>query len=99
MTRQRSEKASECEASIKLALDGLNSCQYSSVYSAAKAHIVPESTLQARWKGRDSRAEASVQKQLLSDAEEKALVQWVSQLTINGFPPHYATIEEMAEEI
>jgi len=99
MVRRKSDNEAIREASIQLALDGLNSRRYSSVYQAAKAHGIALSTLKGRWKGKASRAEGRVQSQLLSDAEEKALVQWVSQLTVNGFPPRYSTIREMAEEI
>ena len=37
--------------------------------------------------------------QLLSHAEEKELVQWITRLTITGYPPEYETLREMAEEV
>ena len=37
--------------------------------------------------------------QLLSIPEEKALVEWITRLTITGHPATHAFIREMAEEI
>jgi hypothetical protein len=71
---------------LRLSLDGLKSGEFLSVYSAAKAHGVCETTLCARAKGDKSLAEGNVLRQLLTDAEKNALVRWVSRLTANGFP-------------
>ena len=38
-------------------------------------------------------------KQILSHAEEKELVRWITRLTISGYPPRYSTLREMAEEV
>jgi hypothetical protein len=41
----------------------------------------------------------SANQQLLSPAEEKALVKWVKQLTIAGYPARHSILREMAEEV
>ena len=45
------------------------------------------------------RNKAHETEQLLSHAEEKELVRWITRLTITGYPPQYDTLREMAEEI
>ena len=75
MVRQRSEKAAAKEQLIQHALDGLQSGVYSTVYSAAKAIGVSESSLRLRWNGGQSCSKGNIQRQLLTDSEEKALVQ------------------------
>jgi hypothetical protein len=38
-------------------------------------------------------------KQILSAAEEKALAQWIVEVSRNGFPPRKSQVHEMAEDI
>ena len=49
--------------------------------------------------GRNSRATAHKSEQLLSNAEEKTLVRWITRLTRTGFPASPALALQMAEEI
>ena len=60
---------------------------------------VAEATLQARWKGRKSRAQANKAKQALYEAKEKALVQQIFELTKSGYSHDKVQLREMAEEI
>ena len=38
-------------------------------------------------------------KQLLSGGKERALVLWILKVSNNGYPPHKAQVQEMAEQI
>jgi hypothetical protein len=46
-----------------------------------------------------TRTQARVPQQLLSEAEENALLNWIKKLTITGYPVRYLLLREMAEEI
>src|SRR5438046_2850948 len=66
--------------------------------SAALALNVHHSTLYDRLDGKPPRNKAH-ETELLSHAEEKELVRWITCLTITGYSPRYDTSREMAEEI
>src|SRR5213075_1306646 len=56
-------------------------------------------TLSRRFKGGKTRSEAREVQQMLSRAQEKALVSWITNLTVTGHPVSHGFIREMAEEI
>ena len=97
--KKKSAKAAANDDQIEAALKDLRAKVYKSVNAAAKAHGVPEPTLRARKKGRASRAEANETKQILSAAEEKALVQWILEVSSAGYPPRKSQVREMAERL
>jgi hypothetical protein len=99
MARKRSVKAAQSRASIKTAYEAFKNGEYKSVYAAAQAFRVSETTLRARVNGRGTHEDGSEEKQLLSKAEETMLAKRCTELTKNGFPPRKRTIEEMAMEI
>lgn len=99
MPRRRSQDAAKREALIQKALAGLADGTYKSPYQAADALQISRSTLNDRLNGKKTRAEARANQQLLSPAEEKALVKWVKQLTIAGYPARHSILREMAEEV
>jgi len=92
-------KATERPTKVELALRDLEAGIYTLVNSSAKAHGTPESTVHRRWNGGRSQADGNESQQLLSANEERALVKWITELILNGFPPWLQTIREMAEEI
>jgi hypothetical protein len=69
------------------------------VSSAAHNFNVPHRALYNRLDGKPPRNQAHEAEQLLSQAEEKELVRWITRLTITGYPLQYETLCEMAEEI
>ena len=99
MSRRQNLEESDLEEQLQQGIDGLNSGQYSSVYSAAKSLGISETTLRERRNGRKPRRHAHVSQQLLSDSEEKALVKWITTLTLTGLPPSYSIIETMVDAI
>src|SRR5579871_4641707 len=99
MARKQSLKAARSRASIKTAYEAFKNGEYKSVYAAAQAFHVSETTLRARVNGRGTHEDGSEEKQLLTKAEETMLAKRCTELTKNGFPPRKKTIEEMAMEI
>ena len=87
------------EERLQQGIDGLNSGQYSSMYSTAKSVGISETTLRECRNRRKPRRHAYVSQQLLSDSEEKVLVKWITNLTLIGLPPSYSIIELIREAI
>ena len=87
------------ESRIQDALLAHTSGKYRSVRAAAIAFSIPPPTLSYRIAGRTSRAQAHESVQILSHAEEKTLVRWLTRLTSTGFPASPALVMQMAEEI
>jgi hypothetical protein len=67
--------------------------------STAHAFNIPRQTLYNQLDRKPPRKKAHETEQLLSHAEEKELVRWITCLAITGYPPRYDTLREMAEEI
>ena len=98
MTRRNQQNRAEKEARVQEALTSIRSGQYN-CFQAARTFNIPPQTLSDRVKGASSRSLAQEQLQLLSHAEEKELVRWITRLTVTGYSPRYPTLREMAEEI
>ena len=71
---------------MQLALTGLEDGTYMSVDHAVTELGVLRSTLRWRKNGRKSRWESKEKERLLTDQEEKALVDWISLCTTAGNP-------------
>jgi hypothetical protein len=87
------------ESRIRDAIAAYKAGTYHSIRAAANAFSIPPSTLSYRLAGRTSRSQAHESEQILSHAEEKTLVRWLTRLTNTGFPASPALAIEMAEEI
>jgi hypothetical protein len=87
------------EADMQRAITEYHSGLYSSKQAAAQANNVPPATLRYRLAGRTSPSQAHETQQILSNAEEKTLVRWITRLTSTGFPASPALVVEMADEI
>jgi hypothetical protein len=73
--------------------------EYTSIRAYADAFSVSYSTLSYRLSGRVSRSTAHESKQILSAAEEKALVKWITRLSTVGCPITPPLTRDLAEEI
>ena len=89
----------QSEENIQNALQGLKNNEFRSVRAAAHHFEIPPSTLADRMAGAKSRTQAKESYQILSNAEEKTLVRWITRLTATGYPATPALIREMAQEI
>ena len=98
MTRRKNPEVARKEAKLQEALAGVHSGQYK-VDAAVAKFGVSRRTLYTRMTGTLPRNQAHEAEQILSHAEEKELVRWITQLTITGYAPRHLTLREMAEEI
>jgi hypothetical protein len=73
--------------------------EYTSIRACADAFSVSYSTLSYRLSGRVSRSTACESSQILSTAEEKALVKWITRLSTAGCPITLPLTRNLAEEI
>lgn len=84
------------ECRIILAIEAIRSSKKLSRRKAAKLYNVPESTLRTRMNGIPSKANARNASLLLTEIEEKAIIQRILDLNTRGFPPRLAGVEDMA---
>ena len=84
------------EERIQLALEALRKGQISSVRKAAGIYDVPHTTLHYRLHGRKTLGDAGEERQKLTPAEERALIDWILSLDARGHPPRVGRVREMA---
>ena len=84
---------------IQSAIIAYKAGEYTSIRACATAYSIPYRTLHYRLSGRNSRSYAHEPMQILSNAEERTLVRWITHLTSTGFPASPALAIAMAEEI
>jgi len=94
-----SQKQSYSEADVQTAISDIEKGNFTSIRKAARAYDIPYATLRHCMAGRNSRATAHQVEQILSNAEEKTLSQWITRLTRTGFPASPALVVQMAEEV
>lgn len=87
------------EEDIQKAITSWKYKQFRSIRATAAHFQVPVQTVRDRMAGRKSKAQSLEKAQLLSNAEEKTLVRWITRLTSTGFPATPALVIETAEEI
>ena len=97
--RKRREESRARNERVESVLADYRNKVYKSVKAATEAHNVPVATLRDSTKGGKSRAEANEIKQILSAAEENALIKWILEVSQNGYPPRKSQLREMAEDI
>src|SRR5271170_7723293 len=99
MTRRKNPLMAEKEAQLQLAVTAVLNKEHT-CHSAAIAFAVPRRTLYYRVKeNRKPRNQAHESEQILTHAEEKELVRWITLLTMSGYPPRYETLRRLAEII
>ena len=85
------------EARVILALEALRNDKNSKLEAVARLYNVPASTLRRRRAGRPARRDTIPNSRRLTDSEEKALVQYIIELSERAFPPRLRGVEDMAE--
>src|SRR5271167_4181574 len=98
MTRPKNPADKEKEARLQQAIAAVLNKE-TTAYKAIHDFDVPKQTLYDRLQGKPPRNLAQETNQILTHAEEKELVKWITRLTYTGYPPRYVTLREMAEEI
>ena len=91
--------ATSKEAHIILALEALANDKNLSVAAAAKIYNVDRSTLRHRRAGRPARRDIPANSRILTDLEEKTIVQYVIELCTRAFPPRLCGVEDMANQL
>jgi Tc5 transposase DNA-binding domain len=99
MGYKRTSKVSDLEDRIQGAISALKNPNPPSVRGAASEFKVSHQTLRRRITGGLSRAQATEMTQLLSNAEEKTLVRWITRYICAGSPMTPALLKELAESI
>ena len=99
MGYKRTSKVVHREEQLQKAILAFNNQDFDTVRGAAMAYNVSHVTMSRRLAGGKSRAEAREIAQILSNAEEKTLVRWVSRYTYAGSPITPALLIELAELI
>ena len=90
---------SQLEDNLSKAISSYREGSLSSIRACAAAFSIPLSTLSHRLSGRTSRSTAHTTQQILSTAEEEALVKWISRLSKAGCPITLPLTSSLVEEI
>jgi len=91
---QVAKEEAEYEKALQSACNRVQRGLFPSVRNAAEAFGVHYSTLRRHLKGGKSRKLAHVHQQLLTLAEERAIVRWIVRLEEFGFPPRVSHVKE-----
>jgi hypothetical protein len=97
MGYQSTSKATHSEAQILEALQALTNCDFSSVCAAVHHFEVSYNTLCRRMNGGISQHQAQESRQILSNAEEKTLVQWITCYSFTGSPMTNPLLKKLTE--
>jgi hypothetical protein len=89
--------SSNQEGRILLAIQAIKLYQFRSVRAAAIAYDIPPQTLRDRIKGTAPRCDTPSNTQRLTFQEEEAVVRYILDLDLRGFPPRPAAVQEMAD--
>ena len=87
------------EGRIQLTLRAYETKQFRSLRKAATAYNVNHHTLTDRAKGVIFRPEAQLNRQKLTQTEEKTIVRYILNLDSQGFAPRLCEVEDMANKI
>ena len=99
MSNATPKKPAYHEVDMQKAISAVKKNEYPSIRKTALAFGFPYPTFQARMSGQTTRANAHASQQILSNAEERTLVQWITRLTRTEYPASPALAVQMAEEI
>ena len=91
--------SSSNEAHIILALQALQNDENLSERAAAKNYRVDRRTLGRRRASRPARRDTTPKSRRLTDSEEKAIVQYITELYTRSFPPRLRGVEDMANQL
>jgi len=89
MSNATLQKPAYHEVDMQKAISAVRKNEYPSIQKNAIAFGVPYPTLEARMSGQTTRANAHKLHQILSNAEERTPVQWITRLTHTGYPNIY----------
>ena len=85
MDQLSSNQLQNWEELIQKAIDDIHSGLYRGTRTAVRVHNIPDSTLRKCMAGCNTCENAHKSQQILFNAEEKILVQWITRFTCAGF--------------
>ncbi|OQD75008.1 hypothetical protein PENANT_c160G06905 [Penicillium antarcticum] len=94
---QSSQKRTEQEGRILLAIDAIQKQDIRAVREAARIFEVPETTLRRRLKSSTNHAFSSAKNLKLTEIEEESLQKWILSLDSRGAAPRPSIVREMAD--
>jgi hypothetical protein len=97
MAPPKQAKSSNQEGRIQLAKQAIKQGQFQSIRVAAEVYDVPERTLGYRIHGRTSRDDCTPNSRKLTLYEEEAIIQYILDLDLRGFPPRPRDVQDMAD--
>jgi hypothetical protein len=99
MAPPHTQKSSQKEGRIDLAIHSIKKKQILSGRRAAKVFNVPRTTMRRRKKGIKPQEEAQLNNRLLSPIEEEELLRWILAMERRGFPPYVIDVKRLAERL
>ena len=87
------------EARVILAIEAVQNNKKTSIRAAAKIYNVADRTIRRRLAGRPARRDTVPNSRRLTDSEEKAIVQYITELYARSFPPRLRGVEDMANHL
>jgi Tc5 transposase DNA-binding domain len=96
MGRLKGREKEEREKNIELAIRDYYKALEPSIRASAEKYSIPWTTLRDRLKGARNRRESHRRQQLLTEHEEKTIVQWCKRMDDYGFPLRVSLVKEMA---
>jgi len=99
MVCHKNPEASQQDSQYAIGVTDIQDGTYANVAEASKALGLSQATMARRLNGGKTRTEVREDQQLLTQQEEKALVDWISQATATGNPISHPYMKKIAEEI
>ncbi|KAH8145291.1 uncharacterized protein LAJ45_01640 [Morchella importuna] len=96
MARKGTKKKLDDEERVLAAVKAYRSGKFKNIRDAAMAHDITYGKLRNRLAGVQSKTHSHIDQQALTPAEEKAIVAWIVQLDIWGFPPRMKYVKDLA---
>ena len=87
------------ESQLILAIQAIKKDPGLSIRRAATIYTVPESTLRARFNGRQSRRDIGANCRNLTKLEEDTIVQRIIELDSQAFPPRLSAVKNIANRL
>ncbi|OQD76234.1 hypothetical protein PENANT_c135G01995, partial [Penicillium antarcticum] len=88
---QSSQKRTEQEGRILLAIQAIRKQEFTSIREAARQFKVPNSTLATRLNGVKNRVESRANSYKLTEIEEESLRKWILSMDSRGAAPRPST--------
>jgi hypothetical protein len=97
MPQPQQAKSSNKDGRLLLAIEAIKNGQIQSIRDGAEYFDVSSTTLACQINGRPQRRDCTPNSRKLTPYEEEAIVQYILDLDLRGFPPRPRDVQEMAD--